>query len=46
MLPSNRFEARRGEPAGQFSIRINRPWRVCFEGIEGAPWNVEITDEH
>ena len=47
-LPSNRFEALGGNRAGQFSIRINRQWRVCFEWPESSirPFNVEITDYH
>ena len=47
-LPSNRFEALRGERAGQFSIRINAQWRICFEWPEGTPGpqNVEIVDYH
>ncbi|MFZ3238498.1 MAG: type II toxin-antitoxin system RelE/ParE family toxin [Stellaceae bacterium] len=47
-MPSNRLEALRGDRAGQFSIRINRQWRLCFEWPEGAagPSNVEIVDYH
>jgi proteic killer suppression protein len=47
-LPSNRFEALRGDRAGQFSIRINQQWRVCFEWPSGQPGpsNVEIVDYH
>ena len=45
-LPSNRFEALRGNRAGQFSIRINNQWRVCFEWKDGDACNVEITDYH
>lgn len=47
-LPSNRLEALTGDRAGQFSIRINMQWRICFEWPEGAagPLNVEITDYH
>jgi len=45
MLPSNRFEASSGDRKGQFSIRINRQWRVCFDWPEGTerPFNIEIT---
>jgi proteic killer suppression protein len=48
MLPSNRFEALRGDRKGQFSIRINGQWRVCFEWPEDydRPFNIEITDYH
>lgn len=45
-LPSNRFEALRGDRKGQFSIRINQQWRVCFEWRDGEAYNVEITDYH
>lgn len=47
-LPSNRFEAMRGYRAGQFSIRINLQWRICFEWPEDQPGpsNVEIVDYH
>lgn len=47
-LPSNMLEALHGGRAGQFSIRINRQWRLCFEWREGesGPSNVEIVDYH
>ncbi len=47
-LPSNRLEALSGDRAGQYSIRINRQWRICFEWPEGqsGPRNVEIVDYH
>lgn len=45
-LPSNRFEALHGDREGQFSIRINQQWRVCFEWKDGDAYNVEITDYH
>ena len=45
-LPSNRLEALRGDRRGQFSIRINRQWRVCFEWREDGAHNVEIVDYH
>ena len=45
-LPSNRFEALHGRRTGQYSIRINRQWRVCFEWSEGDAHVVEITDYH
>jgi proteic killer suppression protein len=45
-LPSNRLEALRGDRAGQYSIRINQQWRICFRwGSEGAE-RVEICDYH
>ena len=47
-LPSNRFEAMRGERVGQYAIRINQQWRICFEWSVGqpGPGNVEIVDYH
>ncbi len=47
-LRSNRLEALSGDRQGQYSIRINRQWRICFEWRDGAagPSNVEITDYH
>jgi len=47
-LPSNRPEALSGDRAGQYSIRINQQWRICFEWSESAsgPSNVEIVDYH
>lgn len=47
-LPSNRLEALRGDRTGQFSIRINQQWRLCFEWSEKQPGpsNVEIVDYH
>jgi len=48
LLRSNRFESLSGDRQGQFSIRINDQWRICFEWNEGqdGPENVEITDYH
>lgn len=48
LLPSNRFEALHGDRKGQFSIRINSQWRVCFEWPEQVkrPFNIEICDYH
>ena len=47
-LPSNRLEALRGSKAGQYSIRINQQWRICFKWLQGAngPSAVEIVDYH
>jgi toxin HigB-1 len=47
-LPGNRLEALRGDRAGQFSIRINDQWRICFAWPEGSsgPVDVEIVDYH
>jgi proteic killer suppression protein len=46
MLPSNRLEALKGDRQGQYSIRINQQWRVCFEWHEDGLHNVEIVDYH
>jgi toxin HigB-1 len=47
-LRSNRLEALKGDRSGQYSIRINAQWRICFEWARGAagPSNVEIVDYH
>ena len=46
-FPSNRLEALRGDRAGQYSIRINSRWRICFRWTEGpGPTDVEIVDYH
>ncbi|MFC0342559.1 type II toxin-antitoxin system RelE/ParE family toxin [Paracoccus niistensis] len=47
-LPSNRLEALRGDRMGQYSIRVNDQWRLCFEWPEGqaGPSAVEIVDYH
>lgn len=47
-LPGNRFEALAGDRKGQYSIRINDQWRICFEwpGQAPGPSNVEIVDYH
>jgi len=47
-LPSNRLEALGGDRKGQYSIRVNRQWRICFEWPEGqsGPSRVEIVDYH
>jgi proteic killer suppression protein len=47
-LPSNRLEALRGDRLGQYSIRINRQWRICFTWPAGSPgpYDVAIVDYH
>lgn len=45
-LPSNRFEALSGDRNGQYSIRINDHWRICFTFSEGDAYDVEIVDYH
>lgn len=44
--PGNRLEALKGDRSGQFSIRINDQWRICFIWTEGGPAHVEIVDYH
>lgn len=46
MPPSNRLEALTGNRAGQWSIRINDQWRVCFRFKNGEAFDVEIVDYH
>lgn len=47
-LPGNRFERLSGDRKGQYSIRINDQWRICFEWPDGSvgPTHVEIVDYH
>ena len=45
-LPSTRLEARRGDRAGQYAIRINAQWRICFRWEEDGPCDVEVVDYH
>lgn len=44
--PGNRLELLKGDRAGQYSIRINQQWRICFTWTEAGPENVEIVDYH
>ncbi len=44
--PANRLEALKGDRKGQFSIRINSQWRICFDWRQGDCYNVEIVDYH
>lgn len=44
--PNNRLEALHGDREGQYSIRINDQWRICFSVNEGRFYNVEIVDYH
>jgi len=48
LLPSNHLEALGGDRKGQYSIRINMQWRICFEWPDDAPrpFNIEIVDCH
>jgi toxin HigB-1 len=44
--PANRLEKLKGDRAGQYSIRINDQWRICFEWQDGDAYEVEIEDYH
>ena len=44
--PSNRLEILRGKRSGQYSIRINNQWRICFVWRNGQCASVEIVDYH
>lgn len=44
--PGNRLEALKGDRSGQYSIRINDQWRICFRWHEGNAFDVEIVDYH
>jgi proteic killer suppression protein len=45
-FPGNRLEALKGDRKGQYSIRVNDQWRVCFRWKNGDAFDVEITDYH
>jgi len=44
--PGNRLEALRGDRKGQYSVRINDKWRICFVWRHGDAYEVEIVDYH
>lgn len=44
--PANRLEALKGDHKGQWSIRINDQWRLCFRFEDGHAYDVEIVDYH
>lgn len=44
--PANRLEKLKGDRTGQYSIRINRQWRICFVWRSGDAYDVEIVDYH
>ncbi|MCY3952076.1 MAG: type II toxin-antitoxin system RelE/ParE family toxin [bacterium] len=44
--PSHRLEALRGDRKGQYSIRINDQWRVCFVWTDQGAMEIEVTDYH
>jgi len=45
-LPGHRLEALRGDRKGQYSIRVNQQWRICFKWKDGDAYEVEIVDYH
>ena len=45
-LPGNRLEKLHGDREGQYSIRINDEWRICFRWSDGNAYDVEIVDYH
>lgn len=44
--PSNLLEALKGDRKGQYSIRINKQWRICFKWKDGDAFDVEVVDYH
>ena len=46
VVPGNRLESLKGNRKGQWSIRINKQWRVCFTWKDGDAYDVEIVDYH
>lgn len=44
--PGNRLEPLRADRVGQWSVRINDQWRLCFRFEDGDAWDVEIVDYH
>lgn len=44
--PGNRLEALKGNRKGQYSIRIDTQWRICFKWLQGNTYEVEIVDYH
>ncbi|MCL4706097.1 type II toxin-antitoxin system RelE/ParE family toxin [bacterium] len=44
--PSNHSEVLHGDRQGQYSIRINRQWRICFRWLDNNAYEVEIVDYH
>ncbi len=44
--PGNRLEKLKGTRSGQYSIRVNDQWRVCFHWKDGNAYDVEIVDYH
>ncbi|MEX2536732.1 MAG: type II toxin-antitoxin system RelE/ParE family toxin [Trueperaceae bacterium] len=46
VAPGNRLEGLKGKRSGQYSIRINRQWRICFVWRDGSSYEVEIVEYH
>ena len=46
VMPGNNLEVLKGDREGQYSIRVNDQYRICFKWIDGDAYNVEITDYH
>ncbi|HLX63308.1 MAG TPA: type II toxin-antitoxin system RelE/ParE family toxin [Planctomycetota bacterium] len=44
--PSNRLEKLKGDRDDQYSIRVNKQWRICFVWKDGNAWNVGLVDYH
>lgn len=44
--PGNRLEKLRGDRSGQYSVRVNQQWRICFRWSSAGPEDVEIVDYH
>jgi len=44
--PGNQLEALKGDRAGQYSIRVNQQWRICFIWRDGHAYDVEFVDYH
>lgn len=44
--PGNHLELLQGNKSGEYSIRINKQWRICFRWHKGGAYEVEITDYH
>ena len=44
--PGNRLEKLRGDRSGQYSVRVNQQWRICFRRTSAGPEDVEIVDYH
>ena len=46
VIPSSRLETLSGNRKGQYSVRINRQWRICFHWETGDAFDVEVVDYH